>query len=60
MSSDPVVGSAIVIMVLGSIAYMIHQRRNGKSCCGCHGCNSCRSCKRMNVTFDENGCDPKH
>ncbi len=59
MSSDIVVAVVVVLLVAGSVAYMIHQRRNGKSSCGCSGCNACKGCKpgANVVNVEDNTCD---
>ena len=56
MSNDLVVGAAIVLMVVASVSYLVHQRRKGISSCGCKGCQRCKdACS--NVTIDGDGCE---
>lgn len=56
MSNDLVVGTVIVLMVVASVSYLVHQRMKGLSSCGCKGCNRCKGSK-PNVTIEEECCE---
>ena len=43
-SGDILVLSVLALVLIGVVAGMIRDKKNGKHCTGCSGCSSCSSC----------------
>lgn len=57
MSNDLVVAVVVILLLAGSVSYMVYQRRKGISSCGCNGCSRCKPKPGPNVTIDEGECE---
>lgn len=57
MDGNIVVGSIIVLLVVGAVAVLVRNKLRGKSSCGCSGCSGCRCCHTKTVESTDGQCE---